>query len=362
MFQIQQSTTYTKEFGMVSSTDHVTAVTGITPVVTLSKAGAAFAAAAGTVTEISVGWYKIALTIVDTNTLGDLAFHITGTGADPTDFALQIVAFNPLSATNLGLSALPSANPAAAGGLATVDANNAVKLQSGTGANQLSLAAGLVTLTAAEHTAISGTDVPTALTAQGYTSARAVFLDTLNGLVAAVWAAATRTLSAFTFTPNVVNVTGTLPNTTVGGYASGQDPATLVLDTAASSHNTALTIGNKINSAGAGGDPLATVVPAAYGSTTAGFAIGTLLSRLGVPAGASIAADIAAPSNINLSQAVPTTGNTAHTVGDALNAARAEGFGKWTIAGTTWNMYANDGTTLIHSFTLDSSTAPTSRT
>lgn len=56
------------------------------------------------------------------------------------------------------------------------------------------------TLTSAEHTAISGTDVPAALTAQGYTSVRAGYLDALNGLVAAVWAAGSRTLTAFAFT------------------------------------------------------------------------------------------------------------------------------------------------------------------
>lgn len=121
---IQIGTTYTKEFGMVSSTDHVTAVTDITPVVTLSKAGSAFAAAAGTVTEISAGWYKIALTIVDTNTLRDLAFHCTGTGADPNDFSMQIVAFDPFSATNLGLTNIPSVVPTAVQNRTEMDSNS----------------------------------------------------------------------------------------------------------------------------------------------------------------------------------------------------------------------------------------------
>lgn len=63
---------------------------------------------------------------------------------------------------------------------------------------------------------------------------------------------------------------------------------------------------------------------------------------------------------LDLTQAVPTS-NTAETVGDALNAARAQGFGKWTISGTTLTLYANDGTTAVKTFTLDSATAPTSR-
>lgn len=64
---------------------------------------------------------------------------------------------------------------------------------------------------------------------------------------------------------------------------------------------------------------------------------------------------------IDLTQSVPTS-NTAQTVGDALNAARADGFGKWTTSGTTLTLYAADGTTVVRTFTLDSASAPTSRT
>jgi hypothetical protein len=63
---------------------------------------------------------------------------------------------------------------------------------------------------------------------------------------------------------------------------------------------------------------------------------------------------------LDLTQAIPTT-NTAQTTGDALNAARAQGFGKWAVVGTTLNIYAADGTTIVRAFTLDSATAPTSR-
>lgn len=83
---LKQSTVYTRTFLMVDSADHITGKTGLAPVVTISKAGAAFAAAAGVVSEIGVGWYKVALTIVDTNTLGDLAYHAAVAGADPSDF------------------------------------------------------------------------------------------------------------------------------------------------------------------------------------------------------------------------------------------------------------------------------------
>lgn len=63
----------------------------------------------------------------------------------------------------------------------------------------------------------------------------------------------------------------------------------------------------------------------------------------------------------DLTQAVPSS-NTGQTVGDAFNAARAQGFGKWALSGTSLTLYAADGTTVVRTFVLDSATAPTSRT
>lgn len=56
-----------------------------------------------------------------------------------------------------------------------------------------------VTLTGGEHTNIA-TDVQTGLTAQGYTSARGGYLDTLNGLVAAIWSYAMTSAGALATT------------------------------------------------------------------------------------------------------------------------------------------------------------------
>lgn len=62
----------------------------------------------------------------------------------------------------------------------------------------------------------------------------------------------------------------------------------------------------------------------------------------------------------DMTQVVPST-NTVQTVGDALNAARAQGFGKWNLSGTTLTLYAGDGATVVRTFTLDNATAPTAR-
>lgn len=68
------------------------------------------------------------------------------------------------------------------------------------------------------------------------------------------------------------------------------------------------------------------------------------------------------PASLDMTQAVPTS-NTAQTVGDALNAARADAFGKWTFSGTTWTLYAGDGTTVVRTFTTSgfSASTPVSR-
>lgn len=92
MAVLKQSTSFTRMFLIVQSGDHITGLTGASPTVNISKAGGSFAAAGGTVTEVSSGWYKIALNTADTNTLGDLAYHITAASADPTDFVDQIAA------------------------------------------------------------------------------------------------------------------------------------------------------------------------------------------------------------------------------------------------------------------------------
>lgn len=99
MAQITQSTTYNRTFLMVQSSDHITGATGVTPTFMISKAGATMATANATIAEIASGWYRAALTVTDTNTLGDLACHITATSSDPTDFSDQIVAIS--YATNI---------------------------------------------------------------------------------------------------------------------------------------------------------------------------------------------------------------------------------------------------------------------
>lgn len=132
-------------FFMVDNTDHISGKTGLTPTVTISKNGAAFAAPSGAVTELANGWYKVAGNATDSNTNGILALHASASGADPTDKeAAIIVAYDPNDSVRIGITALPNAAAAAAGGLLTA----------GAGANQLSTSGGNVALTSAGNQAI----------------------------------------------------------------------------------------------------------------------------------------------------------------------------------------------------------------
>lgn len=92
MRKAKQSTAKNVMVLMVDSTDHVTGKTGLTLTITASKDGGAFGAISPTVTERGDGWYNLALTSSHTDTLGDLALHITGLAADPADMVLLVEA------------------------------------------------------------------------------------------------------------------------------------------------------------------------------------------------------------------------------------------------------------------------------
>jgi hypothetical protein len=72
-------------------------------------------------------------------------------------------------------------------------------------------------------------------------------------------------------------------------------------------------------------------------------------------------ASVQAPVAVDLNQAIPLV-NAENTVGDCLNAARAQGFGRWTKLEKTLTLYGPDGTTVVRTFTLDDASNPTERT
>src|SRR5688572_3703586 len=80
---------------MTDEADHVTGLAGLTLTITASKNGGIFSSISPTVSDRGSGWYSLALTGLQTDTLGDLAFHVTATGPDPSDFVCQVVTYLP---------------------------------------------------------------------------------------------------------------------------------------------------------------------------------------------------------------------------------------------------------------------------
>lgn len=77
-------------FYMVDSTDHVTPETGLTITAEVSKDGAAFAGAAGSVTEIGSGAYQFDATAADM-TADVVLLKFTASGADPVLITIKTV-------------------------------------------------------------------------------------------------------------------------------------------------------------------------------------------------------------------------------------------------------------------------------
>lgn len=123
--RIPQSTAIRVAFKAYLASDHVSAATGKTIAVVISKNGAAFAnpnAGATNATAIASGWYYVDLDTTDTGTAGPLIVRGTEGTIDDAEVYFRVVA-----ATNGGFTALPNAAAEAAGGLYT----------RGTGAGQI---------------------------------------------------------------------------------------------------------------------------------------------------------------------------------------------------------------------------------
>jgi hypothetical protein len=231
-----------------------------------------------------------------------------------------------------------------------IDGNGRVQVQPGTGTGQINLNAGNVTVFSnTDKTGYSlAITPPTAVQV-----ATQVWQDltggtdfSTGGSIGALLAAninatiSSRSTYAGTDTPGVTTLLTRLPSAltitsggvTIAGYAAGQDPATLVLDVAASAHNTASTIGARINSIATIADPWATSLPGAYGAGTAGNILGNIpsypahFSALAITAGGGVTV----ATNGDKTGYALTTGEHTAIAGDIWNAQRSS----YTTAGT----------------------------
>lgn len=153
---------------------------------------------------------------------------------------IELTANSNQDAVRGGMTALPNNNASAAGGLLTV----------GTGSGQITPdgSTGAVALSSAALTAVAGAVWNALIASYQAANSFGAFIQTqltnavptAATITTAVWAAGTRTLTAFSFTNISANVTqwlGTnaatpdvagVPKVEIASYASGQDPVTLL--------------------------------------------------------------------------------------------------------------------------------------
>lgn len=110
-------------FHLVKSADSTDA-TGLTPVMTISKAGGAFAAPNGgtAITELTNGWYKVVHNVADLDTLGCLGVRIAVATADTINVAHQVSALDTNVATVAPTAGSLNAAAFSSDGLAAISA------------------------------------------------------------------------------------------------------------------------------------------------------------------------------------------------------------------------------------------------
>lgn len=306
-YDIQQSTTQSALlFFLVASSDHISALTGATPTVTLSKNGAAFASPSGTVSEIANGWYKVAGNATDTATLGPLALHATAASADPCDILVaNIVAYNPQNA-NIGLTNVSSNMVQVAG--AAVSTTSAqigvavVSYASGQAPVQPTVAGRTLDISTNGNAGIDWANIDAPTTTQGLTGTT----------ISTTQAVASVSGSVGSVTGAVGSVTGNVGGNVVGSVAS---------------------------------------VAGAVGSVT-GNVGGNVTGSVGSVAAAVTVSGTSALTEVYAAQGSPfTLASALYGINQMLN--------QKAISGTTVTVKKRDGSTTAKTFTLDSATTPT---
>lgn len=246
-------------FLMIDESDHVTGLTGLSPTVTLSKAGGSFASPAGSVSEVGNGWYKVAGNATDTGTLGPLVLHATATGADPFDREYDVVEFDPQ------LAAIGALMPTTAGRTLDVSATG----EAGLDWSNVGTPSAAVNLSATTVATLAG---HTAQTGDSYARLGAPAGASISADIAAVNTKTTNLPSDPADQSLLIAATDAI--VAILGTPAG---ASLAADIAAT---------GGLDAAG---------VRAAVGLASANLdtQLGNAYSRLGAPVGASISADIA---------------------------------------------------------------------
>lgn len=321
MANLKQSTTFTRTFMMIQTSDHISGITGATVAVNISKAGATGAAAAGTVTEVdsthNPGLYKIALTTADTGTIGDLAFHCTATSADPTDFIDQVTA-------NILGDTLPANTTQIAGSaVSTASAQigvNVVSYASGQAPLQPTVAARTLDISAAGNAGIDWANIDAPTTSQSLSGTTVATVTT------------TTTATNLTNAPTAGDFTATM-KTSIGTAVAASAVASV---TGAVGSVTGNVGGNVTGSVGSVSGNVGGNVTGSVGSVTA-----------------AVTVDGTSP----MTEAYAAQG-AALTLSKALYGL-TQLMSQQSVAGTTLTTKKRDGSTTAKTYTLNDATTPT---
>lgn len=361
-------------FFLTDSTDHISAKTGVTATVTLSKNGGSFASPSGAVTEVANGWYKVAGNATDSNTGGPLALHATGTGCDPTDCVFRVV---DSALAIYGANIVNIAGAAVSTSTAQLGVNTVQAGATAWGSGAITAAAiASAALTEAKFDTTAGTfwpfgivDLGTAQSATGTTlvmRSAAAFADhELKGHTVVIRSATTGAGQSAIIVDNVgstdtltVDTWPTTPTGTITYYivASPQASATLV-----PAVNATQLAGQTITAAAGVTFPTSVASPT---NITAGT-ITTTTNLTNAPTAGDLTATMktsvaTAALTTAMTESYSTDGGTT-TLAQALYLIQAR-LGDFSISGTTLTVKKVDGSTTAATYTLNDGTSPTSIT
>lgn len=281
-----------------------------------------FAAATGTATEDgTTGWYKFALSQADTNG-NNIGFNFTGTGAVPQTVNIVTTSLNPYDAVRFGMTALPNANAAAAGGLWILGANAAATTTlTGVAAAGATPATPALQLTGGAASTTGGGVAAQALLATGGAGAAST-----NGAADGVKfvGGGTNTVAS---NAHGLTVTGTSTGSGIGATSGAGATGNGITATAQSTNGSGVTM----VSTGSGKDLNATTTPLVLAKTTNITGLNDIAATSIVSSGA-ITTSGGKVSGVILTDTVTTyTGNTPQT-GDSFARIGASGVGLTAVA------------------------------
>jgi hypothetical protein len=344
--RIPQSVAYSVVFKAFLASDHISAATGKTITITISKNLAAFGTpnAGGTATAIANGWYYLTLNTTDTNTLGPLIFHGEEGTIDNVDLA-----YNVVKATNAGFTGIPDAVAGASGGLPlSVDASGRVDILKINGTSQTARDIGASVLLS-PGTGTGQLDITSGVVKANLVQILATALTETAGYLAAAFkqffniASPTSTMNTITGVTTVTNLTNA---PTAGDLTATMKTSVTTACTASTPIAASVTGnvgGNVVGSVASVSGAVASVTGNVGGNVTG--SVGSLAAQAKADVNAEVVDAFATDTYAEPAQGAPgATISLAAKIGYLFKAWR----NKITQTATQYSLYNDDAATIDH--------------